>query len=58
MRHDPHRAYAIYDWGHFSLHGDPAMWGGLQAAFPPSCYHNCLLVSLCHAMGLTDIVSK
>jgi hypothetical protein len=31
------------------------MYGTSQAAFPASCYHNRLLVSMCHAMGLSDI---
>jgi hypothetical protein len=33
----------------------PAMVGTSQAAFPPSCFHNRLLVSICHAMGMPDI---
>jgi hypothetical protein len=35
----------------------PAMFGTSQAAFPASCYHNRLLVSICHAMGLSDIMT-
>jgi hypothetical protein len=35
----------------------PAMYGTSQAAFPASCYHNRLLVSICHAMGLPDIMT-
>jgi hypothetical protein len=33
----------------------PAMYGTSQGAFPDSCYHNRLLVSICQAMGLSDI---
>jgi hypothetical protein len=33
----------------------PAAYGASQAAFPASSYHNRLLVSICRAMGLSDV---
>jgi hypothetical protein len=33
----------------------PADYGASQAAFPESSYHNRLLVSICHAMGVSDV---